>query len=137
MKKYDLSKHKIIKKIFPSNLIFDVEYNLNDINYENTKNKIIDFLIQLINSNYITDFSYENLIPRLPSIFINNNIPTSKNKNYENEGNNSKSFILDINQINNNISNLKNKSDLKENESSKILKEFDTNIMEIDISEKK
>ena len=136
MKKYDLSKHKIIKKIFPSNLIFDVEYNLNDINYENTKNKIIDFLIQLINSNYITDFSYENLIPRLPSIFINNNIPTSKNKNYENEGNNSKSFILDTNQINNNISNLKNKSDLKENESSKILKEFDTNIMNIDNSPK-
>ena len=81
MKKYDLSKHKIIKKIFSKNLIFDVEYELKDIDYENTKNKIIEFLIQLINSNYITDFSYGNLNPRLPSIFINNNIPISKNKN--------------------------------------------------------
>ena len=139
MKKYDLSKHKIIKKIFSKNLIFDVEYELKDIDYETTKNKIIEFLIQLINSNYITDFSYGNLNPRLPSIFINNNIPISKNKNYENEGNNSKSFIFDINQINNNITNLKskNKSDVKENLSSKTLKEVDTNIMEIDISEKK
>ena len=140
MKKYDLSKHKIIKKIFTKNLIFDVEYELNDINYENTKNKIIDFLFQLIYSNYITDFSYGNLKPRLPSIFINkNDSPISKIKNYENEVNNSKSFILEINQINNNITILQSKSnsksDIKEN--SQILKEVDKNIMNIDSFEKK
>ena len=111
LKKTDLSKKKIIKKIFSNNLIFEVNYQLEDINYEDIKNKIIDFLITLINSNYISNFSYGNINPRIPLIFLNNEIYESKNKTIEKNDN---TFILDIDI-------LKSNNQSKNNDNSKKL----------------
>ena len=111
LKKTDLSKKKIIKKIFSNNLIFEVNYQLEDINYEDIKNKIIDFLIILINSNYISNFSYGNINPRIPLIFLNNEIYESKNKTIEKNDN---TFILDIDI-------LKSNNQSKNNDNSKKL----------------
>ena len=111
LKKTDFSKKKIIKKIFYNNLIFEVNYQLEDINYEDIKNKIIDFLITLINSNYISNFSYGNINPRIPLIFLNNEIYESKNKTIEKNDN---TFILDIDI-------LKSNNQSKNNDNSKKL----------------
>ena len=119
LKKTDLSKKKIIKKIFSNNLIFEVNYQLEDINYEDIKNKIIDFLITLINSNYISNFSYGNINPRIPLIFLNNEIYESKNKTIEKNDN---TFILDIDILKSNNQSKNNDNSKKLN--SKSLKEL-------------
>ena len=119
LKKTDLSKKKIIKKIFSNNLIFEVNYQLEDINYEDIKNKIIDFLITLINSNYISNFSYGNINPRIPLIFLNNEIYESKNKTIEKNDN---TFILNIDILKSNNQSKNNDNSKKLN--SKSLKEL-------------
>ena len=119
LKKTELSKKKIIKKIFSNNLIFEVNYQLEDINYEDIKNKIIDFLITLINSNYISNFSYGNINPRIPLIFLNNEIYESKNKTIEKNDN---TFIWDIDILKSNNQSKNNDNSKKLN--SKSLKEL-------------
>ena len=96
----DLSDKKIIKKVFKFGIIFNIKYQIKDINYENVKNKLIDNIIQLINSNFTTDFSYKINTPKIPTIFLKSN----KEKNSYNIINNSKindtsNFILDIGKI--------------------------------------
>ena len=90
----DLSDKKVIKKVFKFGIIFDIKYQIKEINYENVKNNLIENFIQLINSNFTNDFSYKITTPKIPTIFIKSN-----KENCNSSKINDTNFILDIGKI--------------------------------------
>lgn len=95
IKNEDIKDKKVMKKIFSKGIFLKIEeYELEDIDYEKVKNGVCEFVRGII-SNYNCDFTYGNIKPKIPVIFTNN----SENFPKLDEGNTTKTFILDTNKI--------------------------------------